>query len=120
MLKSELHDECVKYTPTPDFKFDRLAAAQGHKILRTPQYHPELQPIEVCWAVVKNYMADMCNFTMSGMRAHLPGAFAKVTANTCTEVISKVRQKENDYWLDEAFATDSKEEASISSHEDVP
>lgn len=124
MLKSELHDECVKYAPTPDFKLDLLAAAQGHKILRTPQYHPELQPIEACWAVVKNDMADKCDFTMSGMREHLPEAFAKVTANTCAKIIAKVRNRGNDYWIDDAaldvtFAIDSKDEASISSHEEV-
>jgi len=34
-----------------------------HSILRTPQYHPELQPIETCWGIVKNHMADQCDFT---------------------------------------------------------
>ncbi len=26
--------------------------------MRTPPYHPELQPIETCWGVVKNHMDD--------------------------------------------------------------
>ena len=124
MLKSELYDECAKHAPVPEFKLDYSAVAKGHKIIRTPQYRPELQPIEACWAVVKNYMADMCDFTMSGMRERLPEAFAKVTADTCAKVIAKVRQREDDYWNDDAapdekFAIDSEEEASISSHEEV-
>ncbi|MCP5101374.1 MAG: hypothetical protein GY943_37990 [Chloroflexi bacterium] len=124
MLKSELYEQCVKHAPTPDFKLNHLAVAQGHKILRTPQYHPELQPIESCWAVVKNYMADMCDFTMSGMRKRLPEAFAKVSASTCVKVIAKVRQREDDYWNDDAvldakFAIDAEEENSISSHEEL-
>ena len=125
MLKSKLRDECDKYAPTPECKLDRLALAQGgHKILRTPQYHPELQPIEACWAVIKNYMADMCDFTMSGLRERLPEAFAKVTTNTCAKVIAKVRQREDDYGNDDAvldatFAIDSEEEVSISSYEEM-
>jgi hypothetical protein len=116
MLKSELYDECVKFAPTPEFKLDHLTCSQGHKILRTPQYHPELQPIEACWAVVKNHMADVCDFTMSGMRKNLPEAFAKVTKNTCAKVITKVRKREDDFWkndaiLDEKFASESFEEA---------
>ncbi len=121
MLKSELYEECAKHAPIPEFRLDRLACAKGHKILRTPQYHPELQPIEACWAVVKNYMADTCDFTMSGLRKRLPEAFAKVTAHTCMRVIAKVRQREDDYWhndavLDEKFAMDSEEEAALMSH----
>lgn len=116
MLKSELYDECVKIAPTPEFKLDHLASSQGHKILRTPQYHPELQPIEACWAVVKNHMADVCDFTMSGMRINLPEAFAKVTINTCAKVIAKVRRREDDFWkndaiMDEKFASESFEES---------
>lgn len=125
MLKSELYDECVKHAPAPEFRLDHLAMTQGHKILRTPQYHPELQPIEACWAVVKNYMADMCDFTMSGMRKNLPEAFAKVTNNTCAKVIAKVRQREDDYWkndaiLDEKFSSDPEENASVLNFEEVP
>lgn len=115
MLKSELYDECVKLAPIPEFRLDHLASSQGHKILRTPQYHPELQPIEACWAVVKNHMAEVCDFTMSGMRKNLPEAFAKVTKKTCTKVIAKVRRREDDYWkndaiLDEKFAKESEED----------
>ena len=125
MLKSELYDESVKHAPAPEFRLDHLAMSQGHKILRTPQYHPELQPIEACWAVVKNHMADKCDFTMSGMRKNLPEAFAKVTKTTCSKVIAKVRQREDDYWendaiLDEQFASASQEDAEILSVEDVP
>jgi transposase len=103
MLKSELYDECVKYAPAPEFKLDKLAKIDGHKILRTPQYHPELQPIETCWAVVKNYMGENCDFTMSGMKRNLPDAFEKVTKSTCEKVIAKVRKREDDYWTNDAI-----------------
>jgi transposase len=62
-LKPELYDLCKKCAPAPEYRLDQLAEACGHRILRTPQYHPELQPIETCWGIVKNYMADHCDFT---------------------------------------------------------
>ena len=33
-----------------------IAEEYGHHVLFTPPYHPELQPIEKIWAVVKNYL----------------------------------------------------------------
>ncbi len=58
MLRPELYELCKRFAPVPEYKLDQIAEAAGHSILRTPQYHPELQPIEACWGIVKNYMAD--------------------------------------------------------------
>lgn len=114
MLKSELLGKCVRFAPQPELRLDRLAAAKGITILRTPPYHPELQPIERCWAVVKNHMADNCDFTMPGMRERLPEAIAKVTTITCRKIVGKIREQEDKYWkedekLDEVYAADDKD-----------
>ncbi len=111
MLKSELFDLCKRVAPAPQFCLDRIADDYDISILRTPQYHPELQPIESCWAVVKNYMADNCDFTMKGMRERLPEAFAQVTPHTCQKIIEKVVAQEEKYWseddvLDEKYGID--------------
>jgi len=115
MLKSELLEACRRWAPRPESRLDCLARTNGISILRTPPYHPELQPIETCWAVVKNYMADNCDFTMNGLQERLPEAFAKVTAETCRKIMDKVIQKEDQYWqedemLDEVYATDATDE----------
>ena len=115
MLKSELLEKCVRWAPRPEFRLDHLAATNGIMILRTPPYHPELQPIEGCWAVVKNHLADNCDFTMSGLRERLPEAFAKVTVDTCRKIIQKVTEQENQYWrqdekLDDVYAAEAEEE----------
>jgi len=115
MLKSELLELCARLAPVPEYKLDQIAAKHGISILRTPPYHPELQPIETCWAVMKNHMADNCDFTMAGLSKRLPEAFAKVTANTCKGVISKVFEQEEKYWvedekLDELYAKNAEEE----------
>lgn len=111
MLKSELLKLCQSFAPLPDYQLDIIAREHGHEILRTPPYHPELQPIETCWAVVKNYMADHCDFTMKGLRERLPEAFAKVTQQTCGDILQCVFKQEKRYWvedekLDVAFADD--------------
>jgi transposase len=115
MLKSELLELATRLAPAPEYQLDALAAKHEMAILRTPPYHPELQPIETCWAVVKNYMADNCDFTMTGLRERLPEGFAKVTAHTCQEIISKVVEQEDTYWiedekLDEVYAANAEEE----------
>jgi transposase len=115
MLQAELLELCTRLAPVPEYRLDKLAEAHNVSILRTPPYHPELQPIETCWAVVKNYMADHCDFTMAGLRNNLPNGFSKVTSETCQEIISKVVKQEDKYWnedekLDEEYANDEAEE----------
>ena len=115
MLKSELIELCIRFAPAPEYQLDALAAAHEMSILRTPPYHPELQPIETCWAVVKNYMADNCDFTMKGLHKRLPEGFAKVTVRTCQEIIAKVIEQEDEYWsedekLDDVYAAHADEE----------
>lgn len=98
MLKPELYALCKRFAPAPEFKLDQIAEAAGHSILRTPQYHPEFQPIETCWAIVKNYMGDNCDFTMQSFHAQLPLALAKVKSRTCKKLIAKVARQEDKYW----------------------
>ena len=115
MLKAELQSLCERFAPAPEYELDRIAEKHGMSILRTPPYHPELQPIETCWAVVKNHMARNCDFTMAGLRSSLPKAFGKVTAKTCKDIISKVIKQEEKYWmedeaLDKIYSQNAKEE----------
>ncbi len=102
MLKPELYELCKRFAPVPEYRLDKMAEAAGHSILRTPQYHPELQPIETCWAVVKNYMAAHCDFTMKNFRERLPFAFAKVTSKTCMSLIAKIIKQEEKYWSEDS------------------
>jgi transposase len=98
LLKAELYALCKSNKPKPEYKIDRIAEAAGHLILRTPQYHPELQPIEICWGIVKNYIAKHCDFTIKKLRENLPLAFSQVTSETCRKLVEKVAGEENKYW----------------------
>jgi len=101
MLKPELLQLCRALCPKPKYELDRIAEAAGHQILRTPQYHPELQPIETCWGVVKNHCATQCDFSMKGLREHLEEGFEKVTPATCQAAVEDMRQEEDRYWRED-------------------
>lgn len=123
MLRTELLELCLRLAPSPEYRLDQIAAEHGLTVLRTPPYHPELQPIETCWAVVKNHMANNCDFTMSGLWKRLPEAFSKVTAITCKEILSRVYAQELKYWaedetLDEIYTSDSEEDDIVFQEDD--
>lgn len=101
-LKAELVEILEKVAPAPTYALDELASEQGHEILRTPPYHPELQPIETCWAVVKNQIARKSKFTMAHLLEQLDEAFDSVTEETCSGLIKKVREVEDTYWREDA------------------
>ena len=109
LLKSELYALCKPFEPKPDYKIDKIAKAAGHSILRTPQYHPELQPIESCWGIVKNYMAKHCDFTLETFRNNLPFAFNQVTSKTCKKLIAKTTTEENKYWEEDGKIDENQE-----------
>lgn len=98
LLKAELYALCKSHEPKPEYKIDKIVEAAGHSILRTPQYHPELQPIEMCWGIVKNYMAQHCDFTLQKLRNNLPLAFSQVTSETCRKLIARIVTEEDKYW----------------------
>ncbi len=97
-LKAELVEILQKFVPSPTYALDELAREQGHEVVRTPPYHPELQPIEVCWGVTKNEVARYCDFTMKGLQEKLEKAFHKVTSEICKKIIEKVRSVEDIFW----------------------
>lgn len=101
-LKAELVELLTKVGPQPTYLLDEIAGEWGHEVLRTPPYHPELQPIETCWGIIKNEIARHCDFTMENLILQLEGAFAKVTAKTCTGLIKKIREKEDTFWWEDA------------------
>ena len=100
-LKAELIDILEKLSLDPIYSLDELAKQEGHLVIRTPPYHPELQPIEICWGVLKNYVARNCDFTMDNLHRQLENSFKKVTNETCQKVIQKIRVVEDKFWDDD-------------------
>ena len=100
-LKPELVEILKKLAPEPLYAIDEIGRSYGHEVIRTPPYHPELQPIETCWGIVKNHVARNCDFTMNNLIEQLNSGFEKVTANTCSEIIAKVRKIEDEFWTED-------------------
>jgi len=100
-LKPELVEILKKMATESLYAIDEIALSHGHEVIRTPPYHPELQPIETCWGVVKNHVARNCNFTMNNLIEQLDSGFDKVTAKTCVKIIAKVRKIEDEFWTED-------------------
>jgi len=100
-LKAELVIALKKIAPLPMYEVDEIAMQHGHEILRTPPYHPELQPIELCWGIVKNHISRHCDFTLSNLKLQLDEGFAKVDAITCAKIIKKIKKKEDEFWTED-------------------
>ena len=107
-LRIQLKDLINKHRPMKVFKLDdMLKNAPEYKdrnieILRTPQYHPELQPIEKCWGVMKQYIAQHCDFTLNGLRSNVEISWTKVNIKTMNGIMKKIL-----YWEDYHYEQDS-------------
>lgn len=108
-LKVELVEILKKIAPEPTYAIDVIASKEGHEVIRTPPYHPELQPIEICWGVVKNEVARNCDFSMDNLKLQLENSFEKVTAKTCQKIIKKVRSVEDAFWKEDAILDNEQE-----------
>lgn len=100
LLKPALYELCRQHAPPPEYAIDRLAAQWGCDILRTPQYHPELQPIELAWGIAKSHIAETQTgeYTLKSLRGRLNPAFDQVTPEICKNIVRHVRQEEERYW----------------------
>jgi transposase len=103
-LKPELVEILKKIAPEPSYAIDEIAWSKGHEVIRTPPYHPELQPIETCWGVVKNHIARHSDFTMQNLMQQLEVGFEKVTGKTCAGIIKKVREIEDNFWTEDILS----------------
>lgn len=82
---------------------DKLLQPLGHSIVWTPPFVPELQPIELIWAHVKQLVASQysLNRTIEVTRRQTDDAFDTVTP----EIIQK-RIKHCHDWIDDFMKTD--------------
>lgn len=63
--------------------------------------YPVITYIETCWGIVKNHCRQHSDFTMKNLREQLTLGFAKVTAETCKQVIDTVYEQEEKFWQED-------------------
>jgi len=83
-----------------------LSTDRHMAMLRPPPYHPELQPIEKCWGVMKQSMAQPGDFPLTGLRQPLETAWTKVTSDTLKGIMKKVAHWE-DYHCEQESLLDA-------------
>jgi len=79
----------------------KIAENAGYKFLLLPVHHPELNPIELVWGIVKNECGRLLrNGTkFVEVRDHLVKAFDRITPTICSKLYEKIRKKEDEYWV---------------------
>uniref|UniRef100_A0A1X7UWU3 Tc1-like transposase DDE domain-containing protein n=1 Tax=Amphimedon queenslandica TaxID=400682 RepID=A0A1X7UWU3_AMPQE len=89
------HNTVVEKTPTKSwtkraikarldnlYHTDRLAHQHGHEVVRLPISHCELNPIEMAWATLKDYIRkNNTTFRLSDVQSLIPAAFDEVTSS---------------------------------------
>ena len=114
MVKAELLELARHHRQPNQYACVAIARSWGHKVLYTPPYHPELQPIEVVWAVVKNRIAFDPATTLPELGSKLQVSFAQVHTGTWTGAYRKAQSNEDKYLgLGDAVALDEDHDAAL-------
>ncbi|RHY19221.1 hypothetical protein DYB32_010266 [Aphanomyces invadans] len=81
----------------PSYASQVIATSHGYTLLLTPPYHPELQPIEVIWGIVKNKIACRPSSDMEDLERRLKTNYADVTLSHWVSAHNKCCSFEDAY-----------------------
>lgn len=99
MLKVQLLQLISLHKPrNKEYVIDSLLQQHGHTVLRLPPYHPELNPIELIWAEVKNWVAtNNTTFTIEDVKQLTVQKFGEITRESWQKKCDHVKKVEEDY-----------------------
>lgn len=100
LMKTELYELIKIHKPlSPKYYIDELAKTYGHEILRLPPYHCDLNPTELIWSQIKNYVAtNNKDFNIKSIQMLFDEALHKVTDIDWKNAIRHVVDIEQSYW----------------------
>ena len=86
---------------------EQLLDAEQYSIIYTPPYSPDLQPIELLWAYVKNRVARKSRHgrSLTECRQQAEDAFESVTPMLCAKLIAHTHS-----WMDAFLQSDAAED----------
>jgi len=88
--RAELLDITAQVS-TPNNLIEQLAKEEGHEVLYLPQYHPELNAIEMEWAHIKSIAAYGPTYNLQRLKNEiLPNCFHAVTPDRASSLFEHV------------------------------
>jgi DNA-binding ferritin-like protein (Dps family) len=101
-LKGELLSLVEENCPPPANHIEVLAETHGrenfgipHELLYLPQYHPEINPIEMAWSQVKGYASYSPTYNLNRLKTEvLPQAFSVITPEKAKDLFAHVKKVE--------------------------
>lgn len=112
MLKPQLYKIIQQHKPRHvNYILDDILEKKGHSVLRLPPYHPDLNPIELIWADVKNHVASHnTTFKLCDVQKLCEEKFSSITTEDWISRCLHVKNVENEYASKEPAIDDIMEE----------
>lgn len=85
----------------PVTKTFKIATSYGHRVLFTPPYWPQFQPIEMAWGIVKGHVAanrTADSYNTEGTLRLVEEGFEQVTPDIWKKLVAKVHCFEEEMW----------------------
>ena len=114
MLKPTLY-KLIKYHKPYHTKYlvDNLMKEHGHDVLRLPPYHPDLNPIENIWNILKQWVASHnTTFKIHDIERLAQEKFNMMGATDWAPVCNHIIKNENEY-LEKEICFDSEQDKYI-------
>lgn len=120
MLKPEIYSIVKTHKPSfQQYKIDALLSEYGHSVLRLPPYHPDLNPIELIWSTLKNYVAKKnTTYLLNDAIKLLEEKEKLITAEDWLLRCEKVCKLEDEYLQSEHFVDNMIEQFIIAVNSD--
>lgn len=100
--------------PTAVYLTDIEAQAQGHEVVHLPVAHCELNPIELAWANVKEYVRKHNQqFTMAEVQQLTPTGIGVTTPDLRKEYVKHCKKVEDKYWQQDGLIEETVGEFTI-------
>ena len=102
LTKLKLIQICKKYKAYETYEIDKIAAENGHKVLRLPPYHCKFNPIEIIWAKIKKFTLKS-DQSLENLEKITKEAIENITTQDWKNAITHVKKLEKTYGLFEKF-----------------
>ncbi|XP_049797577.1 uncharacterized protein LOC126214990 [Schistocerca nitens] len=110
MRKTKLFDLIKEHKPEDKvFEINKILEAHGHTVLRLPPYNCDLNPIEMAWAKLKNFvrgrniLGDVC---MTKLLQLVKEGFETIIQDDWSAYSLHVKKLERQYWVKERVMED--------------